>query len=269
MSLQVLALRSETLPPATHTNCLLIGDHSGFVAVDPGSPFSDEHVVLREAITARVQAGEQFLGALLTHRHRDHTSGVAALLKDLSCEVWAHPITAEEVRAKVKVTKLVEEGDRVVSMRVLHTPGHAKGHICLWGDELSAHPGDMVVGDMVAGVGSILIAAPDGNMAQYLQSLERMRELRPTRLFPAHGPVIEAADEKLELYLRHRRWREQRLLDAINGGRRTLPDIVARAYDDTAPALWPLAALAARAHLEHLEEQHQIVRTKPDEWSPA
>lgn len=256
--IQVLPLRSETLPPATETNCLLfdspVQNVSTFWVVDPGSPFEDQHGVLNSAIQRRIDAGQHFAGVVLTHRHRDHVSGAAAVVHEFACPVIAHPITKSELAGKVAVTAVVEEGDRLGEAQVLFTPGHAQGHICLWFEATR----ELILGDMVAGVGSILIASPDGEMGAYLSSLERLKALLPAVLYPAHGPTITEAVPKLEHYLRHRRLRERKILDAVGREPCALSAIVPLAYDDTPEHLWPLAEYAAQAHLLHLQKQKLI-----------
>lgn len=159
---QVVAVRSDTLPPATHTNAVLVGTGPIWI-VNPGSPNGSESVRLAEYLT-----GERIGGIVLTHRHRDHTAGAMALSQLLGCEIFAHPITKRELAGKVRVDRTLDEGDVLDlgeghSARVLFTPGHARGHIVLWDERQRM----LVVGDMVAGVGSVLISAPDGRVADY------------------------------------------------------------------------------------------------------
>ncbi len=244
-SVLIFPVRSETLPPATHTNCYLVGERW---LVDPGSPFDEEN----EALVAKLH-GFDIAGIVLTHRHRDHVSGANFLSHALGKKIFAHPITANEVKEKIKVDSLLNDGDRLplaggAAAEVLHTPGHARGHICLWQPE----EGWLVCGDMVAGLGSILIAPPDGNVAEYLQQLGRLRALAPKILFPAHGPAIEDAQAKLDTYIAHRHKREQQVLAALSDAWQTPAEIVRVAYADTPMAMHGVAALAALAHLQKL-----------------
>ena len=103
---EVFPVRSETLPPATHTNVYILGSDKRWV-VDPGSPFPEENTRLLE----QLQHGAPVAGIVLTHRHRDHVSGAQVLADALGCSIYAHPITAGEVVEKVAVDKLLEEGD--------------------------------------------------------------------------------------------------------------------------------------------------------------
>jgi glyoxylase-like metal-dependent hydrolase (beta-lactamase superfamily II) len=252
---EIFPLRTETLPPATHTNCYILGTATRWV-VDPGSPFPEEQTRLLE----HLEQGAPVAGIVLTHRHRDHISGAQDLADALGCSIWAHPITAGEVVDKVEVDKLLEDGDALAlgggaELKVLHTPGHAQGHICLWAP--NAHW--LLCGDMVAGVGSILIAPPDGDVRDYLASLERLRTLEPQQLLPAHGPVIDAAVEKLGEYIAHRLQREQQVLAALSGEWKSIDAIVPLAYVNTPKTMWPYAAGATLAHLQKLVDDEKAV----------
>lgn len=255
------AVRSDTLLPATHTNATLLGGRV-FYLVDPGSPDDDANAALAALIRDRVGRGDQFAGVVLTHRHRDHTAGAPYFVRAFACSVWAHPITAAEVSARVTVTHEVGEGSVLpagdgASITVWHTPGHARGHIVLIDPETKL----AVVGDMVAGEGSILIAKPDGHVAQYIASLRRLRQAELAILVPAHGPVITQANAKLDDYIAHRLKRDAAVLRAVQeAGPRgcDVAAVVAVVYATTPTPLLPWAALAAAAHLDKLVEDGAV-----------
>jgi glyoxylase-like metal-dependent hydrolase (beta-lactamase superfamily II) len=258
-------LRSRTLPPATHTNCVVAG---GRFIIDPGTPDDDEiDRLIGEIDEKRIE------GIILTHRHRDHIDGTELLRKELSgVPVYAHPITREEIKAKVRVDRTLDEGDTLPlgdgsALQVLFTPGHARGHICLWHAPTRA----MVVGDMVAGVGSIVIAEPDGDVAAYLQSLERLRAMAPAELVPAHGPIIEDGVAKLTQYIEHRLAREAAVLKAIvsrpDGA--TLSEIVDEVYVGTPLLLLPMAAMAASTHVSKLVREGRVVKIGEQAWKSS
>jgi len=148
-------------------------------------------------------------------------------------------------------------GPRPMRWRVLHTPGHARGHVCLF-DEASRAA---VVGDMVAGVGTIVIDPPEGVMAEYLAQLERLKALPVTTLYPSHGPVIADGPAKLDEYLMHRRWREEKVLAALKAlGAPTVEQLVEKAYDDVQAFVWPIAERNTIAILEKLEGEGRAQR---------
>ncbi len=116
----------------------------------------------------------------------------------------------------------------------------------------------LIAGDMVAGLGTIVIDPPEGDMEDYLRSLERLRKLEPTVLFPAHGPVLVDGATHLQAYLRHRRWREGRVLRAWREGARQPAEMLPSVYPDLAPEARPLAERQIVAHLERLRRAGEL-----------
>jgi len=259
------ALRTPTLPPATHTNSYLVGD-GDFYLVEPASPFDDERARLTATLRSRVARGDRFLGAILTHHHGDHTGAAEHVHETFGVPLRAHARTRDNLRGAVTIDRPLAEGDRLAGLEaldveLLHTPGHAPGHLCL---RSCAH-GWMIVGDMVASVGTILIdPSDDGDMDEYLAQLARLAELRPTRLLPAHGDPIDDAVARLEFYVRHRLAREAKVLAAVKASPTTLDAVVTEAYEDTPQAAFPLAERSARAHLARLEKHGQVERCVTD-----
>ena len=255
--IRVLALRTPTLPPATRTNVYLVGPEAGPVAVvDPGSPYLEEQAALD-----RVLADVPPAAVLLTHHHGDHIGGAAALAERWSVPIVAHRLTAERLEGVVDVTELAEDGDVVHGATAIFTPGHAHGHLCFG-------VGDAVIaGDLVAGVGTILIEPGDGDMAVYFASLERLLARPPHALLPAHGPVIADGHAKLSEYLAHRKAREAKVVAALRDEPRGLDELVAEAYSDTPRVLWPLAERSLLAHLLKLAREQRARGAGDGRWS--
>ena len=176
--------------------------------------------------------------------------------------VAAHRSTAERLRGQgIAVERQLGDGQLVdldedgeFPVRVFHTPGHARGHLCF----LEESHGSMLVGDLVAGFGTIVIDPPEGNMADYLSSLARIRDLAPRAIFPSHGPMTVEPVAKLDEYVQHRLWREERILQAWNEGVRETRGLLDRVYDDVAPLAHPLAERQILAHLEHLRSRDRL-----------
>lgn len=255
-----VSLRTPTLPPATHTNAYLVG-REDFVVVEPASPYGPEQARLFAAIEARRAKGHRLAGALLTHHHADHVGGAWALRARYGAPVMAHPETARRLRARGPVDLELREGDALppglddLGLTLLHTPGHAPGHLCVH----AARHGWLIAGDMVASVGTILVDVDDdGDMDDYIAQLERLAGSAPGRILPAHGEPIDEGEDRLRFYVRHRLLREEKVFDAVRDGASDLGAVVARAYDDTPVAVWPLAARAARAHLARLEKHRRV-----------
>jgi glyoxylase-like metal-dependent hydrolase (beta-lactamase superfamily II) len=140
-----------------------------------------------------------------------------------------------------------------MSVRVLHTPGHARGHLAF----LDEAGGSLLAGDLVAGLGTIVIDPPEGDMDDYLASLERLAALAPKTLFPGHGPAVLDAVGKLREYVRHRLWREARILAAHEEGL-SAREMLPRVYDDVPEAAYPLAERQVLAHLLRLRKIGKI-----------
>lgn len=258
----MLPLRTATLPPATHTNAYLLG-HGETVLVDPGSGDERELERLRAALDDwRTTHGRTISAIWLTHHHGDHVGGVESLRSFLDVPVRAHPATARHLEDRgLSVDDFLEDGQRIVlegeppmPVRVLHTPGHARGHLCFFDEE----GGSLLAGDMVAGISTIVIDPPDGDMDDYLASLERLADLGPKTLFPGHGPAIRKGTDKLREYVKHRLWREEKVLEAWRSGLRRAQEMLPQVYDDAPKQAWPLAARQIEAHLARLRETGRI-----------
>lgn len=259
-------LAAATLPPATHTNCFLLGSHEA-VLIDPGSPFP----VVQEALTAALRECARRLGRRpsaiwLSHHHPDHVAGVEAARRALDLPVFAHPATARRLRERgIAVDGELHDEQRVelaggageppFAIRILHTPGHARGHLAF----AVEGAGDILAGDLVAGFGTIVIDPPEGDMTSYLAALERLRARSPRTLFVSHGaPFVDAA-AKLDEFVRHRLNREAQIFSAWSErGLREPAAFVPEVYPELAPAARPLAERQIVAHLLRLAELGRI-----------
>ena len=285
-SIQLLPLKSPTLPPATHTNAYLLGETT-FYLVDPGTPKSETLTPLFDHIDSRLSQGHQLEGVILTHHHYDHASGLSEVLLRYQVPVYAHPETARLLWGDqpLEAYQALEEGQLVRWQKcqggtdyseVWHTPGHAPGHVCL------IHPSTEtgITGDMVAGVGTIVIDPYDeGDMGDYLKSLARLRRRGLRRLLPSHGAPIANPEIILSRYIDHRNAREDLIYKSLSsagpisagGGEAawsSLAQIVSIAYQDAPPSVKKgphggLAGRAALAHLIHLQQQRRAICSQP------
>jgi ribonuclease/clavin/mitogillin len=267
----LVPLRTPTLPPATHTNCYLIG-RTEVVLVDPGSADSDQQRVLLRVCEALRAEGRRPTAVLLTHHHRDHTGGAAAIAKTLAVPVWAHARTADRFNTEtgLRCGRLLNDREELnlagFPLQAIYTPGHAQGHLCLW------HPpsGAVIAGDMVSGVSTIVIDPPEGELTSYLASLQRLIDLPCTTLYPAHGPPLSDGPEKLREYLAHRLERERQIVAAVGRGLGQPKEIVPAVYTDTPPMLYPVAERQVQAHLDKLcAEGRAVVRSKRYTLNPS
>jgi endoribonuclease LACTB2 len=278
-TVSLFAARTPTLLPATHTNSYALGGRD-VLLVEPATPYEDEQREWVAWARELASTGRNLVAIVATHHHPDHVGGAALLAKELGLPVWAHELTA--ARIDVPVARRLVDGDEIVLAspfrdevwRVLHTPGHAPGHVCLF----EPRSRTAIVGDMVASVGTILIAPGDGDMILYLEQLARLAALDASVALPAHGEPIDEPTALFTRYVAHRNMREAKILSALEtacsaGSAHTrgitATDLVPLAYDDVSAAIWPIAKLSIDAHLEKLEREGRIVRADAEAFVPA
>lgn len=258
----LMALKTPTLPPATTTNTLVVG-HRRLALIEPASPYSKEQRHLEEHVQGKRGEGAEVVALLLTHHHRDHIGHVERLRTLFRAPVMAHRMTAE--RVSFQIDEFIEDNDIIElddgqQLRARHTPGHAPGHLIFVEEKSEV----VYVGDMLAGVGTILIEPSDGgDMAAYLASLRLIRDevcTERTRLVPAHGPVIKHAQAACDALIEHRLRRESKVLNGVGVEGRSFDELLAIVYDDTPEKLWPLAAMSLEAHLQKLVSDGRLTR---------
>src|SRR6187401_1181839 len=203
--------------------------------------------------------GQRLRQIVVTHNHRDHSSGAAALLArwpEARCLKW---LSSAELRTSSSWTPLqdgetIEAGDE--RLLVVYTPGHATDHICLW-HELSR---TLFGGDLLVEGGTIVVpGGRGGNLRQYLASLDRVAALEPLVVLPAHGEVIVAPAALIEQYGAHRAVRERQVVAAIAAGADSVTAIVDRVYPDLTPERKAADAETVVAHLDKLREDERLV----------
>lgn len=252
----------------TGTNSFLIGGDDGPLAViDPG-PDDARHL---EALLSAI-AGQPVSHILLTHTHRDHAPLAPALARATGAPIAGAPPPVNETHASG-----ADEGDMagfapglvlgdgdVLSgpdwtLTAVATPGHASNHLCFALAEERA----LIAGDHVMGWSTTVVAPPDGDMAAYMASLDRVIAGDYARLYPAHGAPLDDPAPFLAAYRAHRLDREAQILAALEGGADTIPEIVRRLYAEVDPRLWPAAGLSVFAHLIKLAAEAKVT-AQPD-----
>jgi len=267
-------VRTPTRPPATHTCCYLVHNSKEILVFDPGSPYEDEQAALASCLDEMIGEGRRVREIIITHLHPDHVGGVNALKARLggTVPVAAHAKTAEALN-DIHVDRLIEDNDLItldgepqITLRALHTPGHALGHLCFH----DADRGVLLTGDNIVGVGSVLIDPPQGNMRIYLDSLERMRSLpNLSVLLGGHGPAVATPYQKIDEYISHRLERERNILEAVRAGATTPKEIVAHVYTDVSPKAYGMAERAVIAHLEKLKDDGLVSADYTDSITPS
>jgi glyoxylase-like metal-dependent hydrolase (beta-lactamase superfamily II) len=202
---------------------------------------------------ARALDGVPLAQVLVTHAHGDHSSGAPAL-RDRFPGVRFRKMPWPERDAKWPVDwdpivpgELVEAGDGLLS--AVHTPGHAPDHLCFWDADLRL----LYCGDLAQSGTTVWIPFElRGDLADYLESLERAIRLGPARMLPAHGPVIEDPVPMLQRYIEHRLARERQIVEAMREGAATVDDITSRIYRGLSAKLLPMARQGVQSHLAKL-----------------
>jgi len=241
------------------TNTYLVG-RSRPILIDTGAGVPEYLPLFEGYLRRRGWARPERI--VLTHRHRDHLGGVAALRErfpgvSVSKMIWKDDGLPEGIRD-------LQDGERVegegVTLIPVHTPGHASDHLCYYMPEERA----LFTGDLILGGSTTVIPDEDGDLGQYLDSLRRVQALGARRIYPAHGPVIDDAPGKIQEYLDHRMLRERQILEALGAGVRTIPDMVKAIYADVPPALHGHAAMSVHSHLKKLKQEARVVEQTGD-----
>jgi glyoxylase-like metal-dependent hydrolase (beta-lactamase superfamily II) len=230
------------------TNTYIVGEET-VVVIDPG-PAGEGHM---ESVEAAVRESGRAVAVVLTHHHLDHSQAAADMARRLGAPLAAFPHPQSP-----GLDRELADGDEVLftggALRAIHTPGHARDHICLWWPEAAA----VFTGDLVAGQGYIVIDPPDGDMSDYFDSLRRVRDLGARSLRPGHGPLISSPDSYLEAYIAHRLEREAKVLAALGREPKTEAQLLPAVYDDTPESMHAIAARSLVAHLEKLAKDGRV-----------
>ena len=264
--LRILAPNPSPLTGPGTTTFLIGQDH--VAVIDPG-PDDDAH------LGAIIDAGRGRISHIfVTHAHLDHSQGAPRLSHLTGAPVLAFGTATEgrsAINSRLSASGLIHggegldmdftpdirlrDGQQVMtpdwSLRALHTPGHAAGHLCLeWGDTIFC-------GDLVMGWSSTLISPPDGDLADYFRSLDRLAHLTPARLLPTHGDAIDAPLPRIAELARHRRDRTAQIMAALRRSPDNAAGLARRLYDIPEP-LFPAAQRNVLSHLIALSQLSAI-----------
>ncbi|MBB4053325.1 glyoxylase-like metal-dependent hydrolase (beta-lactamase superfamily II) [Devosia subaequoris] len=250
----------------TGTNSFLVGHHE-LALIDPG-PLDPAH----EAALLKAIGGRPVAAILLTHTHRDHSASAKTLAQKLGAPLWfggphrlSRPLRRFEINPirnscdwdlmpdrTLRDGETIPAGDMAVSVHT--TPGHCANHLAFGvaGSDL------LFSGDHVMGWNSTLVSVPDGSMADYFTSLDKLTALPYRRYLPAHGGAISDGPSHAAALKAHRAMRNQQVLDAVGGGARSVGAVVEALYP-TQPAKVRMAArMTIMAHVEYLEDLGQL-----------
>jgi len=250
-------VRSNTLPPAMHTNCFLLGDEgSPRLLVDPSPADEAEYTRLARQLAGRFDA------IFLTHHHSDHHECADRLARETGVPILCSAVTRRRIAARWPrffddlEVRTIADGEAVSrwlgrTVRALAVPGHDDGQLAL----LTEDRAWCIVGDLIQGIGTVVIAAPEGDMRAYFETLEKVIALDPAVILPSHGPAL-GGTHYLRAALEHRRRRERQILDLHRRGADE-DRILAEVYAGTPPPLLPFARLNIQSHLAKLRAENR------------
>ncbi len=246
------------------TNTYLVGDGDELAVIDPG-PAIESHVeAILNATDGRIRR------VLVTHTHADHSPAAGPLVDATGAEVLGCPLRPSDghqdeslhVNREISHGEIIEGGG--YRLQAIHTPGHIGNHFCylLAGDNM------LFAGDHIMEGVSVVIVPPSGDLKDFLDSLTRLRNYSIDAIAPGHGHLIEDPVAEFDKLARHRRYRENKVLEALEKlGEGSLDSLLPLAYDDVDPELHKVARYSLWAHLLKLEREGRAVRTIEKHWA--
>ena len=245
--------------PGTNT-IILGGGEEGASVIDPAV---DDSAYRDTIILAGAERGG-IRRILITHGHPDHVGGAEALRKRLGVSIYAFSRQGVSFAdEEIADGTAFPAGDD--TLKALHTPGHRFDHLSF----LLEKQRTLFAGDLISGITTNVIAPPDGDMLDYLNSLKRLQEVEISEIVPAHGPTITYAQAKISEYIQHRMLREQQViqsLEELHPGA-IISEMVPLIYVDVDPKLHPIAAWSVEAHLIKLEREGLVERLEHERWA--
>lgn len=253
------------------TQTYIVGE-SELAVIDPG-PDMPDHVA---ALTAAV-AGERVMAILCTHTHRDHSPASRAFQSAtgapiIGCAPLAidddGPRADDSFDPDYRPDRILADGETIASgdwtISAVATPGHTSNHLCF----ALREGGALFTGDHVMGWSTTVVAPPDGDMADYMASLDKLLARDDRAYYPAHGPPVDDPHGHVRALIAHRREREAQILAYVAAGEGLIPAMVADLYADVDPRLHPAAGRSVLAHLLDLERRG-LVREEGERWTLA
>lgn len=256
----------------TGTQTYLVGGGEGLAVIDSGPADADHIAALERAI------GEAPVVAILcTHTHRDHSPAAAPLAERTGAPiVGCAPLALETGGPRAdapfdpdyRPDRVLADGEQLAgpgwTLTAVATPGHTSNHLCFALDGTGA----LFTGDHVMGWSTTVVAPPDGDMAAYMASLDKLQAREDRTYYPAHGPAIGNPRQLVRGMIGHRRQRERQIEKLLGEGPQAIAAMVPRMYKGVSEYLWPAAGLSVLAHLIDLERRGRVTRSE-DVWTIA
>lgn len=248
----------------TGTQTYLVGDQDAVIVIDPG-PAEEAHL---DALTAAI-GGARVIAIACTHTHRDHSPAAAPLAARTGAPIiGCAPLTLEDDGPRADAAfdtdyrpdRVLTDGEQLTgpgfTLTALATPGHTSNHLCFALEETGA----LFTGDHVMGWSTSVVAPPDGDMGDYMNSLARLYDRQDRIYYPAHGAPIDKPRQFVRSMIGHRRQRERQILSLLGEGVGSIPAMVARMYAGLDPRLIGAAGRSVLAHLIDLDRRGLALR---------
>ena len=246
----------------TGTQTYLVGGDEGLAVIDPG-PDEPAHLA---ALVAAI-GGAKVLAICCTHTHRDHSPAAAPLSALTGAPIIgcaALVIESGDLRLDAPFDKsyapdrVLADGEALTgpgwTLRAVATPGHTSSHLCYALEETGA----LFTGDHVMAWSTSVVVPPDGEMADYMASLDKLYQREDRIYYPAHGPAVEKPRQLVRGMIGHRRQRERQILRLLGEEARSVSALVPVMYAGVAQFLWPAAGQSVLAHLLDLERKGRV-----------
>ena len=236
------------------TNTYLVGKEE-ITVIDPG-PAMPEHI---ENIAKA--CGDDIKQILVTHTHPDHSPGAKLLHQRTAAPVMGMYALHKQTQDKTfKANKVLEDGDEIreieYTLKAIHTPGHASNHLCYLLEEEKM----IFTGDHIMEGSTVVIGPPDGNMKQYIESLEKLKQFDISMIAPGHGNLMKDPKSVVDWIVSHRMFREKKVVDALTEfSKANLDQLVEKVYDDVDERLHGIARASLLANLNKLFEEDKAV----------
>lgn len=254
----------------TGTQTYLIGGNEGLAVIDPG-PDLPEHLAALDAAIG----GAPVTAILCTHTHRDHSPAAAPLAAGTGAPiVGCAPLalSSDEPRADVsfdmayRPDRVLADGESVTgagwTLTAVATPGHTSNHLCF----ALAETGALFTGDHVMAWSTTVVVPPDGDMAEYMASLDKLHARHDRIYYPAHGPAVTKPRQLVRGMIGHRRQRERQILKLLERRTHLISELVPQMYKGVDERLWPAAGQSVKAHLIDLERRGLVARSE-ETWT--
>jgi glyoxylase-like metal-dependent hydrolase (beta-lactamase superfamily II) len=238
--------------------------------IDPGPDLPEHLDALESAID-----GRRVVAIMCTHTHRDHSPASRPLAERTGAPIiGCAPLALETVGPRADASfdgdyapnRVLDDGETIAvdgkPITAVATPGHTSNHLCF------AYEGALLSGDHVMGWSTTVVVPPDGDMAAYMASLDKLRQREDRVYYPAHGPAVTNPQQYVRHLMGHRMQREKQILKLVGEKPRAIPDVVANAYPGLDPRLTAAAGGSVFAHLLDLERRG-LVERQGELWTAA